>query len=123
MSNSPHRDLLRRLYQVDRLSIRQLAERFNCSSTTIHRWLSEAGIARRDPGRHSQCPPLEELERELRRCKGRVSRLADHYQRDEETIRRWLRENNLTPSPRPTKVDEAKAAGLVFADVMGLSQD
>jgi len=57
MTGLKRKRLLARLYQEEGRSIRQIADQLGQSSTTIHRWLDEAGIERREPGRRSQRPP------------------------------------------------------------------
>ena len=88
---------LRRLYTEEGRSLRAIGERCGVSASTVLRWLNEAGVERREPGRVSEQPDAEEL-LDLYVHQGlSVRELADAYDKSEATIRKWLRACDLGP--------------------------
>lgn len=59
---------LRRLYDVERLSVRQIAAKTGASPTTIRAWMREADIDRRSisKAKHGQKPALHTIEASVR---------------------------------------------------------
>jgi transposase len=91
---------LRGDYAVDGLSIRQLAELYGVSASTVRRWLRDAGIPRRPPGGHSRAPSREELRR-LYQTKGlTTAQIGERYEVSQQTAHRWLRAAGVALRPR-----------------------
>lgn len=100
---------LRRLYTEEGRSLRAIGERCGVSASTVLRWLDEAGVERREPGRVSEQPDAEEL-LDLYVHQGlSVRELADAYDKSEATIRKWLRACDLGPGATLTAGRRAQA--------------
>jgi transposase len=96
---------LRRRYTTDCLTIGQLAARYRVGTSTVRRWLADAGIPRRLPGRPSQAPDREELAR-LYLAEGlSTTQIGERYGVRQQTALRWLRvaEVALRPPGQPTR--------------------
>jgi transposase len=98
---------LRRGYLADGLTTSQLAARYKVSATTVRRWLIEAGIPRRTPGRHSHAPTRKELSR-LYQVQGlSTTQIGERYGVGQQTAHTWLRAAGI-PRRRqgpPTRAD------------------
>jgi transposase len=96
---------LRRRYVADGLSTGQLARRYGVSATTVARWLEDAGISRRPPGRRSRAPAREELCR-LYQAEGlSTAQIGARYGVGQQTAYRWVRAAGipLRPQGQPTR--------------------
>jgi len=97
---SPTPAQLRRRYAADGLTIRQLADLYGVSASTVRRWLRDAGIPRRLPGGHSQAPTREELCR-LYQAEGlTTTQIGERYGVSQQTAHRWLRVAGVALRPR-----------------------
>jgi transposase len=122
---------LHRGYVVDGLTPGQLATRYGVSASTVTRWLKDAGISRRPPGRHSQAPAGEEL-RWLYQVEGlSTAQIGQCYGVSQQTAYRWVRAAGipLRPQVQPTRASGAgpgplpavRLGGLVLEDRVGRS--
>ena len=96
---------LRRRYLADGWSIGQLADRYGVSTSTVRRWLQDAGIPRRLAGRRSQAPSRQELWR-LYQAEGlSTTQIGERYGVSQSTARNWLRAAGvvLRPQGQPTR--------------------
>jgi transposase len=96
---------LRRGYVADGLSTGQLAKRYGVSVRTVGRWLEDAGISRRPPGRRSLAPAGEELCR-LYQVEGlSTAQIGRRYGVGQQTAYRWVRAAGipLRPQGQPTR--------------------
>jgi transposase len=96
---------LRRRYLADGLTIAQLAARYGVAATTVRKWLQNAGIPRRLPGRPSQAPDRQELAR-LYQVEGlSTTQIGQRYGVSQQTALRWLRAADvpLRPQGQPTR--------------------
>jgi transposase len=96
---------LRRRYVADGATITQLAAGYRVGTSTVRRWLADAGIPRRLPGRPSQAPSRQELVR-LYVAEGlSTTQIGQRYGVSQQTALRWLRaaEVALRPQGQPTR--------------------
>jgi transposase len=100
---------LRRRYVADGLTPGQLATRYGVSASTVTRWLKDAGISRRPPGRRSHAPAGEEL-RWLYQVGGlSTAQIGQRYGVSQQTAYRWVRAAGvpLRPQGQPTRASTA----------------
>jgi transposase len=98
---------LRRRYVADGATITQLAAGYGVGPSTVRRWLADAGIPRRLPGRPSQAPSREELVR-LYVAEGlSTTQIGQRYGVSQQTALRWLRAADvaLRPQGQPTRAN------------------
>jgi transposase len=109
---------LRRGYLADGLTTSQLEARYKVSATTVRRWLIEAGIPRRTPGRHSHAPTRKELAR-LYQVQGlSTTQIGERYGVGQQTAHTWLRAAGI-PRRRqgpPTRADTPPTHPIARAD-------
>jgi transposase len=101
---------LRRRYAADGVTIAQLATRYGLAASTVRRWLADAGIPRRLPGRPSQAPDREELAR-LYQAEGlSTTQIGERYGVSQQTALRWLRAADvaLRPQGQPTRASTGR---------------
>jgi hypothetical protein len=82
-----------------------LAARYGVGTSTVRRWLADAGIPRRLPGRPSQAPDREELARLYLAERLSTTQIGERYGVRQQTALRWLRvaEVALRPQGQPTR--------------------
>jgi transposase len=100
---------LRRCYDEEGLTAAQLAARYKVSASTARRWLRDAGIPRRVPGRRSRAPSGQEL-RQLYQDKGlSTTQIAQRYGVRQQTAHTWLRAAKipLRPTGQPARANTA----------------
>lgn len=105
---------LQRCYHTEGMTTAQLAARYGVSATTAKRWLHNAGIARRAPGRGGRAPSGEEL-RHLYQDDGlSTTQIALRHGVSQSTAHRWLRaaEIPLRPAGQPVRADAGHLAVL-----------
>lgn len=123
---------LRRGYVADGLTPGQLATRYGVSASTVSRWLKDAGISRRPPGRRSHAPAGEEL-RWLYQVEGlSTAQIGQCYGVSQQTAYRWVRAGGipLRPQGQPTRASTAgpgrlltvRLGSLVLEDRVGRSR-
>jgi transposase-like protein len=102
----PDTNNLRELYVANRLSLRQIAERFDVSIHTVHNWMTAAGIGRRPPDTTTPAVAVDELaEHYLSGQNGPA--LAQHYRCSPTTIYRRLANGGIDRRPPTPPVDRA----------------
>jgi transposase len=80
------------------------------AASTVRRWLADAGIPRRLPGRPSQAPDREELVR-LYLAEGlSTTQIGERYGVRQQTALRWLRAADvaLRPQGQPTRASTGR---------------
>jgi transposase len=110
----PNPGELRRGYIADGLTPAQLATRYGVSASTVTRWLQDAGIPRRPPGRRSHAPAGEEL-RWLYQVEGlSTTQIGQCYGVSQQTAYRWVRAAGvpLRPQGQPTRAGTAHPGSL-----------
>lgn len=117
---------LRRLYEVERLTIAQVAERTGIPASTVHRRLHAAGAwvrTRQDGARSLDEQALLDTAFLYERMGMSVQEIADALGRSHETIRERLRKAGVEMRPRGVAVSlkakrrrEAGAAGAGVYD-------
>lgn len=100
----PPPDELRRLYEQNGLTTRQLGARYGVSHITAQRWLRAAGIAVRPAGRglHHQgrpTPTADELRRLVHEVHWGYRQIGAHYGVTAPAVAQWLKKYGI---PRPT---------------------
>jgi len=108
---------LRRCYYQENLTAAELAARYGVSASTARRWLRDAGLPRRVPGRRSRAPNGQEL-RHLYQDQGlSTTQIAQRYGVRQQTAHRWLRAAQIplrpagtTARPRPARPRGQQAA-------------
>lgn len=109
MSKPTHKTL-DRLYTQWGWSLGKIAQHYGVTKSTVWRWMDDAGIERRKPGRASQAPPKDELHQMYIVQRMSVAQLAECYQVTDETVRHWLHEQGL--DRLRALVRESRAAAL-----------
>lgn len=100
---------LRRCYLEEGLTVDQLAARYGVSATTAKRWLGNAGIPRRAPGRSRRAPSGDELHRLYQDQGLSTTQIAQRHGVGQSTAHRWLRAAKipLRPAGPPVRADPA----------------
>jgi AraC-like DNA-binding protein len=117
----PDTNDLRELYVANRLSLRQVAERFDVSAQAVHNWMTAAGIERRPPGTTAPAVAVDELaEHYLSGQSG--PELAQHFGCSPTTIYRRLADAGIdrrapTPAIDRATLVAALAEGRTAPDV------
>jgi transposase-like protein len=103
---------LQRCYHDEGLTTAQLAARYGVSATTARRWLHNAGVSRRAPGRGSRAPSGEVLRRLYQDEGLSTTQIALHYGVCQSTAHGWLRaaEIPLRPAGQPVRADPSDLA-------------
>ena len=90
---------LRRFYYQEYLTAAELADRYGVSASTARRWLRDADMPRRVPGRRSRAPSGQEL-RHLYQDQGwSTTQIAQRYGVRQQTAHRWLRAAQIPLRP------------------------
>jgi transposase len=96
---------LGRQYGADGLTTAELAARHGVSASTIRRWLQDAGVPRRPPGRQSQAPTADVL-RWLYQVEGlSTTQIGVRYGVSQQAAHKWLRAAGvpLRPQGQPVR--------------------
>jgi len=91
-SGRPDGRTLRELYHGVGLTLREIGRRYAATAATVLRWMAEAGVERRPPGRVSGRPGCEELFGLYVDEVWSLEELAEEYEVSAPTVRRWLLE-------------------------------
>jgi transposase len=90
---------LRRCYYQERLTAAELAARYGVSASTARRWLRDAGLPRRVPGRRSRAPSGQELRHLYQDQNWSTTQIAQRYGVRQQTAHRWLRAAQIPLRP------------------------
>ncbi len=92
----PEKEVLKKLYVKESMSIREIAEVLGCTKDMVYRSLGEYGIEMRNNKRHSKLKDinLSTLEREIDRKS--IRRYAKELGVDESTLRHHLKLRRLS---------------------------
>jgi transposase len=107
---------LHRGYVTNGLTPEQLARCYGVSASTVTRWLEDAGIPRRPPGRRSHAPAREELRR-LYQLEGlSTAQIGRRYGVSQQTAHRWVRAAGvpLLPQGQPTRAGQGHGQPTAF---------
>jgi transposase len=91
---------LRRFYYQEYLTAAELADRYGVSASTARRWLRDAGMPRRVPGRRSRAPSGQELRRLYQDHGLSTTQIAQRYGVRQQTAYKWLRAAQIPLRPR-----------------------
>lgn len=101
---NPHRDedTLRRLYVDEGMTMSEIADKLDCTTTTVWKWMGRHGIEARDPSeaklvRRDEAPyrDPETLERLYHGESMTVREIAEKFDVAKMTISRWLRKHDI----------------------------
>jgi transposase len=90
---------LRHCYHQKGLTAAELAARYGVSASTARRWLRDAGLPRRVPGRRSRAPSGQELRRLYQDQGLSTTQIAQRYGVRQQTAHRWLRAAQIPLRP------------------------
>jgi transposase-like protein len=101
-----------RCYHEEGLSTAELAARHGVSTTTVRRWLDNAGVPRRAAGRSSRAPSGEKLRRLYEDEGLSTTQIAQRHGVGQSTAHRWLRAAQvpLRPAGPPARADPSHPA-------------
>ncbi len=112
---------LRKLYCEQGKSLRDIAALYRTTASTVHRWMDEAGIERRGPGRQPVDLDLAKL-CEMREQGASLTRLSIEFQVAEVTLTRHLKRAGLY-SPKTTLVEAARRRIDLLMEQAGSEED
>jgi hypothetical protein len=90
---------LRRLYEDELLSLRDIGRLYRVAASTVIGWMEEYGIPRRPSGRTSECPDCGYLRDLYEVQKLSSSRIARQFSVTETCARSWLKRCGIKMRP------------------------